>query len=163
MLDFSKASVVKKYLDDIVVSIEATAVGKRFQNFELDNEDGGKVLLSDEVFANRYTLVFFWGSWHENAMEQLVVLSGAYEKYSGKGLQIVGVSLDASVAACKAFVEELYVQWPLLCNPKGGSAEVAAAYGVTELPTAVLINSKGTIIARMSTIDDVMKKLKELF
>ena len=152
-----------RYIDGMSENLAATAVGRKFQNFELDDIAGGKLLLSDEVFANRYTLVFFWGSWHENAMEQLVVLSGAYEKYSGKGLQIVGVSLDASVAACKAFVEELYVQWPLLCNPKGGSAEVAAAYGVTELPTAVLINSKGTIIARMSTIDDVMKKLQELF
>lgn len=162
-LEQESATMAGRYIDGMSENLAATAVGRKFQNFELDDIAGGKLLLSDEVFANRYTLVFFWGSWHENAMEQLVVLSGAYEKYSGKGLQIVGVSLDASVAACKAFVEELYVQWPLLCNPKGGSAEVAAAYGVTELPTAVLINSKGTIIARMSTIDDVMKKLKELF
>lgn len=162
-LEQESAAMAGRYLHGTSENLEATAVGRKFQNFELDDIAGGKLLLSDEVYAKKYTLLFFWGSWHESAMEQLVVLSGAYDKYSDKGLQIVGVSLDASVAACKAFVEDLYVQWPLLCNPRGGSAEVAAAYGVTELPAAVLINSKGTIIARMSTVNDVLKKLKELF
>lgn len=152
-----------RYLDKIPENLAATAVGKKFQNFELDDINGGTLLLSDEVYANRYTLLFFWGSWHESAMEQIVVLSGAYDKYGDRGLQIIGVSLDASVTTCKAFVNELYAEWPQLCNPNGGSAEVAAAYGVTELPVAVLINNKGTIIARMSTVGDVLKKLKELF
>ena len=119
--------------------------------------------LSDEVFANRYTLVFFWGSWHDGAKEQFAALSGALDKYRSSGLQMVGVSLDGSVAACKAFVEEQQVAWPQLCNPSGGSAEVAAAYGVTSLPAAVLINNRGTIIARMSTTLDVLKKFEELF
>lgn len=121
------------------------------------------MLLSDEVFANRYTLVLFWGSWCVDANEQLTMLSAAYGKYRSNGLQVVGVSLDESVDVCKAFVDDLQIAWPQLCNPAGGSAEVAAAYGVAELPAAVLINSKGTIIARMSTVDEMLRKFEELF
>ena len=161
--DVENAAMAEKYIDDMSESLVATAVGKKFQNFELDDVAGGKLLLSDEVFANRYTLVFFWGSWHDGAKEQFAALSGALDKYRSSGLQMVGVSLDESVAACKAFVEELQVAWPQLCNPAGGSAEVAAAYGVTSLPAAVLINNRGTIIARMSTTLDVLKKFEELF
>lgn len=157
------AAMAKKYLDDIVVSLEATAVGKRFQNFELDNVDGGKVLLSDEVFANKYTLVIFWATWQDAIREQLTVLSKAYDKHKMAGLQVVGVSLDGSADDCRALVEELNIGWVQLCNPSGGSAEVAAAYGITDLPTAILVNNKGTIIARMPTIDDVLKKFDELF
>lgn len=157
------AAMAKKYLDDIVVSLEATAVGKRFQNFELDNVDGGKVLLSDEVFANKYTLVIFWATWQDAIREQLTVLSKAYDKHKMAGLQVVGVSLDGSADDCRALVEELNIGWVQLCNPFGGSAEVAAAYGITDLPTAILVNNKGTIIARMPTIDDVLKKFDELF
>ena len=156
-------AVAGKYIDEISENLVATGVGKRFQNFELNNINGGKVLLSDEVFANRYTLVFFWGSWQGGAEEQMRVLSAAYDRYRSKGLQMVGVSLDESVAACKAFIDSLQMAWLQLCNPDGGSAEVAAAYGVTDLPAAVLINNKGTVIARMSTIDDVLKKFEELF
>ena len=75
----------------------------------------------------------------------------------------MGVSLDGSVDACKAIVDELDIKWIQLCNPAGGSAEVAAAYGITELPMAVLINNRGTIIARMATVEDVVKKFEELF
>ena len=161
--ELGNAAVAGKYIDGISENLAATAVGKRFQNFELDNVNGGKLLLSDEVFANRYTLVLFWGGWQSGAEDLLGALSAAYARYRDNGLQMVGVSLDESVAACKAFADRLQLAWPQLCNPAGGSAEVAAAYGVTELPAAVLINKKGTVIARMSTIEDVLKKFEELF
>ena len=157
------AAMAKKYIDDIAVSLEATAVGKKFQNFELDNVNGGKVLLSHEVFANKYTLVLFWATWQDGVSELLTALSKAYDKHRAAGLQVVGVSLDGSVEACKELVDKLNVNWLQLCNPAGGSAEVAAAYGITDLPTAILVNNRGTIIARMSTLDDVLKKFEELF
>ena len=160
--DVRDAEMAEKYLESITASLEATAVGKGFQNFELDNIRGGKVLLSDEVFSNKYTLVLFWGAWQDGMREQLSVLSNAYEKYRNKGLQVVGVSLDGSVEECKAVVDELAIGWIQLCNPVG-SAEVAAAYGITDLPSAVLVNNRGTIISRMSTVEDIAKKFEELF
>ena len=90
-------------------------------------------------------------------------MTAHYGKYKGNGLQVVGVSLDSSIDDCKAMVDEQGVGWVQLCNPSGGSAEVAAAYGITELPAAVLVNNRGTIIARMSTIPEVAKKFEELF
>ena len=162
-MEKENAVMADRYLSDMSGNLAATAVGKKFQNFELADVNGGTVLLSDEVFANRYTLVLFWGSWCVDANEQLTMLSAAYGKYRSNGLQVVGVSLDESVDVCKAFVDDLQIAWPQLCNPAGGSAEVAAAYGVAELPAAVLINSKGTIIARMSTVDEMLRKFEELF
>lgn len=157
------AAMVEKYLDDIWKSLVATAVGKEYQNFELDDINGGKVLLSDEVNSNRYTLLFFWGGWLDDVRLQLAKLANAYDKYKSKGLQVVGVSLDESVDNCKRICNEVAIDWVQLCNPSGGSAEVAAAYGVTELPVAVLINKRGTIISRMTNVEDVIKRLKELF
>lgn len=161
--EIGNVAVTGKYIDEVSENLVATGVGRRFQNFELNDINGGKLLLSDEVFANRYTLLFFWGSWQSGAEEQMGVLSAVYDRYRSKGLQMVGISLDESVAACKAFTDRLQISWPQLCNPDGGSAEVSAAYGVTELPAAVLINKRGTVIARMSTIADVLKKFEELF
>ena len=161
--DVHNAAMAEKYLDDIWKSLEATAVGKKFQDFELDDINGRKVLLSDEVFANKYALVLFWAGWQDGVKEQLQVLAEAYGKYKAKGLQIVGVSLDGDVAACRSVVDELDIAWVQLCNPAGGSAEVAAAYGITELPAAVLVNNRGTIISRMATVEDMLKKFEELF
>ena len=161
--DVRDAAMAEKYLNDIWKSLEATAVGKKFQDFELDDLNGGKVLLSDEVFANKYTLLLFWAGWQDGVKEQLRALAESYGKYNANGLQIVGVSLDGDVASCRAVVEELDIAWIQLCNPAGGSAEVAAAYGITELPAAALINNRGTIISRMATVEDMVKKFEELF
>ena len=158
-----EAAMADKYLDEMVKSLEATAVGKKFQNFELNNIKGGTVLLSEEVFSNKYTLVLFWASWQKGAGEILQAMSSHYDKYKEKGLQIVCVSLDDSVSDCKTFADNLGCKWIQLCNPMGGSAEVAAAYGITELPAAVLVNNRGTIIARMSTVVEIARKFEELF
>ncbi|MBQ5887893.1 MAG: AhpC/TSA family protein [Bacteroidaceae bacterium] len=158
-----EAAMADKYLDEMVKSLDATAVGKKFQNFELNNIKGGTVLLSDEVFSNKYTLVLFWACWQKGAGEILQAMSSHYDKYKEKGLQIVGVSLDDSVSECKTFADNLGCKWIQLCNPMGGSAEVAAAYGITELPAAVLVNNRGTIIARMSTVVEIARKFEELF
>jgi peroxiredoxin len=115
------------------------------------------------VFSNKYTLVLFWASWQKGAGEILQAMSSHYDKYKEKGLQIVGVSLDDSVSDCKIFADNLGCKWIQLCNPMGGSAEVAAAYGITELPAAVLVNNRGTIIARMSTVVEIARKFEELF
>ena len=158
-----QAAMTERYLDEMAKSLEATAVGKKFQNFELNDIKGGSVLLSDEVFSNKYTLVLFWASWDKEARGLLQSMSAHYEKHRNNGLQVVGVSLDDTVDACKALVDELGIKWVQLCNPSGGSAEVAAAYGITELPVAVLINNRGTIISRMSTASEVALKFEELF
>ena len=161
--NIAESVMTGNYLEEMVKSLEATAVGKKFQNFELNNINGGTVLLSDEVFSNKYTLVLFWASWQNEATELLQSMSVHYGKYREKGLQIVGVSLDSRVDDCKAIVDEFGVDWVQLCNPSGGSAEVAAAYGIAELPAAVLVNNRGTIIARMTTASEVAKKFEELF
>lgn len=157
------AAMAKKYADDALKNLEATAVGKRFQNFELNNINGGTMLLSGEVFSNKYTLVLFWAGWMDDARGALLRYAELYDKYRKQGLQVVGVSLDDSVAECQATVDELALIWPQLCNPSGGSAEVAAAYGVTELPAAVIINNRGTILSRPKSVEEAAKKLDELF
>ena len=161
--DVQSATMAEKYLSDAWKSQEATAVGKKFQNFELNNINGGTLLLSDEVFANKYTLVLFWAGWSKDVKDNLSVFSGLYDQYKADGLQVIGVSLDSSVGECKALVNELGLAWPQLCNPAGGSAEVAAAYGITELPMAIIINNRGTILSRSATVEDAVKKLEELF
>ena len=157
------AAIAEMYIKDSYETLAQTAVGKRFQNFELENINGGKISLADEVAANSYTLVLFWASWQKDVKELLAVLVNAYNKYKSDGLQVVGVSLDNDVSDCKAIVDELGISWPQLCDATGSCAEVAASYGVTELPSAAIINHRGTILARTTTVDDILKKIEELF
>lgn len=158
-----EASVAGSYAAGIERSLEATAEGKMFQNFELDDVEGGKVLFSDVVFANRYTLLFFWAGWAPGAEGDVAALAALNERYEARGLRVVGVSLDGSVQECATFAEKAGAEWVQLCNPAGGSAEVAAAYGVTQLPVAVLVNRQGVIVSRCASVEEVAEALSGVF
>lgn len=151
------------YAGYIEVQASATAVGKKYQNFELKSIDGKSVLMQDKVSASKYTLLLFWAGWSEESVSAAEQLKDLYSRYKGRGFDIVAVSLDETVEQCATSVEQLGLPWLQLCSPEGGSAELAAAYGVSGLPMAVLINNGGTILLRSASFEDVKSKLSELF
>lgn len=153
---------VAKYAMGAQEVAKETAVGKCYRNFELDDIAGGKVLFSDKVAAGRYTILLFWAAWDSRSVEFLKELAATCSGYSGKGLNVVTVSLDDNVGDCAAVVNSSGIAGAHLCNPLKGSAELASAYGVCELPLCLVINNKGVIISRTSSVDDVKSKLAEI-
>lgn len=158
-VDTGKAA--RMYMANADNAARETAVGREAVNFELDDIHGGKVLFSDIVKKNRYTILLFWASWSDGAMSAIRELENVCGGY--KGLGIVAVSLDSSIDECRNAADSSGLQAVYLCNPSGGSPEVASAYGVTGLPAMLVVNSKGTIISRTEYVQDIDKKLKEVF
>ena len=125
-----------------------TAVGKQYLNFELSNIGGEKVLFSSVLEGSRYTLLQFWASWCASCRVELPAFNKLEKKYGKKGFTFVGVSLDSSNEDWRKAVASMGLGGVQLCNPSGGSGEVAAEYGVDAVPANILINNKGVIIAR---------------
>lgn len=158
----NRGEMTRQYLADADRAAQETAVGKKYIDFEMNNVFGGKVLFSDVATECDYTVMLFWGSWDEKAsgfMRNVESLRGIYEK---NRLGLVTISLDSSVEECVAAVSVKDGSVIHLCNPDGGSAEVASGYGVTTLPYALLVNRNGTILLRTSSMNDIESKLKEL-
>lgn len=132
-----------------------TAVGRTYLNFELPDINDEKVIFSSFVNKNRYTLLQFWASWCAPCRMELPKITKLCGKYGKQGFAAVGVSLDADAGEWRNAVSSLGLSWRQLCSPSGGSNEVAAAYGVDALPSNILINSKGTIIARDLTASEL--------
>src|SRR5438876_2938512 len=61
--------------------------------FSLANLDGKNVSLKD--FANKVIVVDFWATWCGPCREEIPHLNKLYENYRGKGLVVVGISMDA--------------------------------------------------------------------
>lgn len=163
--------IMQLELEDLVGSYErnveagavATAVGKMYQNFELKDLDGRDFLMSDRIPSKNYTLLVFWAAWSDESVKDFGLLKEAYVKHKGQGLDIVAVSMDKSVEQCREAVGNYGLPWLQLCNPAGGSAELAAAYGVSSLPAYILINRNGTIILRTGSGIDLKTKFSEIF
>lgn len=125
-----------------------TAVGQQYLNFELPDLSDKKVLFSNVVEAGKYTLLQFWASWCAPCRAELPAIEALYKKYGRRGLNVVGLSLDSDIKECRNAVAALGLSFTQLCNPAGGSSEVATEYGIDVIPSNILINNKGVILGR---------------
>lgn len=139
----------------------ATAVGCPYINFELPDADGRQVLLSDIVQRNKYTLLDFWASWCVPCRQEAPILKKLAADYAGRGVAVIGVSLDSSSEEWKEGIASLGLNWTQLCDPAGGSAEVAAAYGITSIPMLLLIDGDGNIVMRGEPAYRVAQQIDE--
>lgn len=157
-LALNSVSRVKEYVD---VAMK-TAPGQKYIDFSMDTPEGKTVKLSDFVTKNKYTLIDFWASWCGPCRQEMPNVVAAYKKFNKKGFGIVGVSLDRDADKWKEAIKELGMTWPQMSDLKAWQCEGAALYGVRSIPSTVLVDQEGTIIARNLRGEDIEKKLSEL-
>ena len=139
-----------------------TAVGKKFTDFTMNTPEGKSVKLSDFVSQNEYTLVDFWASWCGPCRAEMPNVVKAYEQFKAKGFGVVGVSLDSDAEAWKKGISDLNITWAQMSDLKGWDCEGAKLYGVRSIPSTVLINKEGVIVARNLSAEALHNKLSEL-
>ena len=106
-------------------------------------------------FKGDVVLVVFWASWCLPNATEIAWLDQVYEEHHGRGLRIVGINLDTLqnggtrpeviMPNIRRFLLDHNVRWPNVVNGDGAH-DYAAAYGVTEIPTNVLIGRDGKVI-----------------
>jgi thiol-disulfide isomerase/thioredoxin len=100
-------------------------------------------------------LVVFWASWCLPCESEVEWLREADRAYRGRGLQIVGINLDAAsdgdrkpstvLPNVRRFLLDYNVTWPTLMNGQGDQ-DYARAYGVAEIPANVLVGRDGRVL-----------------
>lgn len=71
----------------------------------------------------------------------------AYKQYKDKGLEIVGVSFDNRQDAWAGAVKSLGMEWPQMSDLKGWQCAASEVYGVRSIPSNVLLDREGKIVA----------------
>ncbi len=140
------ATVIR--IKENVEKMKATAVGKKFTDFEMQTPEGKTVKLSDYVGKGKTVLVDFWASWCGPCRREMPNLVEAYAKYKNKNFEIVGVSLDQSADSWKEAIKKLNITWPQMSDLKYWNCEGAKLYAVSSIPHTVLIDGDGIILAR---------------
>ncbi|MBR6251163.1 MAG: AhpC/TSA family protein [Bacteroidales bacterium] len=140
---------------------QKTAEGKPYIDFEATKTDGDKLKISSVVESNKLTLIDFWASWCGPCRAEMPFVIDAYEKFHGKGFEIVGVSLDNSKDAWLGAIDQLKMNWLNVSDLAGWDCEYAALYNVRAIPSNFLVNKDGIIVGKNLRGDDLAAKIAE--
>ena len=137
------------------------AVGADIRDFVAQTLDGQSVDLADVRADSRIVLVEFWASWCGPCRVEIPHMKEAYERYRGKGFEIVSFTIDNEREDWEIASAEEQLPWFNL--GMGEEADAPVAYGVTGVPKNYLVDAAtGDILARDLRGHKLDEKLDEL-
>ena len=123
-------------------SSRSIAVGKTVPEYRAVSVDGDSVSLA----AQRGKVVLFnvWATWCHPCRDEIPELLVLYEKYKPRGLELVGVSIDAngSEEAIRSFMKDFRMTYPVWRDP---DERVSTEFLVVGVPATFLIDRNGTL------------------
>ncbi len=96
---------------------------------------------SIDKLRGRVVLVDFWASWCGPCRMLAPRLSALKDKFGAQGLSVVGITTDDAEKAA-VFAEKNQMRYGIVVDTDG---ETSRAYGVTALPTMLLVDKKGVV------------------
>lgn len=146
---------------EVNANMKKTQAGGKYLDFEgVNPKDTTQTLrLSDFAEKDKYVLLDFWASWCGPCKAAMPELKKLNDKYSDKGLIVIGVVISDQIDAHLKTAEELKVTWTQIFDNKDA---LGSLYGITGIPTLILLDKDGTILVRTHDKKEIIEKIESL-
>ncbi len=146
--DFANTDTAKAIKAERAESADGPKDDRMGKPFELEFEEaikGGKVSMKD--LKGKVVVIDFWATWCGPCVGEIPNMKKIYAEYKDKGVEFIGVSLDAPKAQgglekLTAFVKEKEVTWPQYYVDKDN---FASKWGINAIPTVFIIDADGNL------------------
>jgi peroxiredoxin len=141
-------------------TLKKVAIGMPAPEFTQNDSLGNPVSLSS--FKGKYLLIDFWAAWCAPCRGENPNVDSVYQKYSDRGFEILGVSLDDAREYWLKAVKDDGLTWTQVSDLKGWANGVAALYGISSIPSNLLLDPEGVIIKKNLRGEDLHSALAAL-
>lgn len=135
-------------------------VGRPAPEIAQQTPEGGTFALSQ--LRGKIVLIDFWASWCRPCRIENPNVKRVYERFKGKGFEILGVSLDRDHAMWVKAIQDDGLPWKHVSDLGFWNNAAAQEYGVTGIPYTVLVDRDGNILEKGLRGEQLEAKLAEL-
>ena len=156
----AKQSVAGKNLYQKLELLKKSRIGTPMENFTQRDTSGKPVELNS--FKGKYVLIDFWASWCGPCRRENPNVLKAYNAFKEKGFTVLGISLDNKAENWKKAIRDDKMPWTQVSDLKGWKNEVSSSLGIQAIPSNLLIDPSGKVVARDLYGATLENKLKQL-
>ncbi len=115
--------------------------------FDYLNFKGGNTKLSD--FNGKYVYIDVWATWCGPCIAEIPFLKKVEEKYEGKNIAFVSISVDVQkdFEKWKKFVAEKQLGGVQLFADKDWNSDFIKSFGINSIPRFILIDPSGKVVS----------------
>jgi thiol-disulfide isomerase/thioredoxin len=133
------------------------------ENLAANGETGGDAPKTLELSSlrGRAVVLDFWATWCGPCQAEAPIVNTVAQRYKDRGLAVVGVNTSDEDGLAARFVRKRGLGFPIVYD-EGNT--IAKQYGVSNLPTLVVISKTGKIVAVRhgvtsdSALDEIVRR-----
>ncbi len=144
-----------------IAALKKVAVGQIAPDFTQNDADGNPVKFSDIYSQHELTLLDFWAAWCGPCRGENPNVVAVYNDYKDKGFSVFGVSLDKDKDKWLQAIEDDKLTWDHVSDLAYWQNAAAKLYAVRSIPSSLLVDKTGKIIAKNKREDELRKTVAE--
>ncbi|MDR0972209.1 MAG: redoxin domain-containing protein [Bacteroidales bacterium] len=143
-------------------SLNSIDIGKKAPDFTLKNSNNKNINLYSFLKGKKFVLINFFAFEDRTSMEENDEILKNYKKYSSKGFDVIGISLDEDETIWRKEIKKIKLPWENVFEKGVWQSGIAKKYMVKAIPYNILVDDKGIIIDKNIRIPQLQYKLEEL-
>jgi len=121
--------------------IHVVTAGEQAPPFRVKTDDGG--LVSAPNFGGKLLVLNFWATWCPPCVQETPSLSQLAEDYAARGIVVLGISVDSSEPAYRAFLQKYKPRFRTVRE-----ARIHRDYGTFMYPETYIVDSTGKVLRK---------------
>ncbi len=141
--DYSALKGNPRFIDVMAAVEKKIGLNLPAKDFSLELLDGASFSLSGQ--RGKVVLIDFWDVNCLPCRKEMPNLKKLHDEFAGKGLVIVGISLDTDKALLQKYLKMISPEWKMACSFQGWNDATAKLYSINATPSSWLIDRQGIL------------------